>query len=51
MISFDRCCDRLKHYAICESLGHNVIHFICENKIFSKMLKFFTSEVFRVMSL
>lgn len=53
MNSFDRCCDRPKHYVpvIFESLGHNVIHFICENKIFSKMLKFFTSEVFRVMSL
>lgn len=50
---FDRCCDRLKYYVsvICESLGYNVIYFICENKIFSKMLKFFILEVFRVMFL
>lgn len=47
MNSFDRCCDRPKHYVpvIFESVGHNVI------QIFSKMLNFFTSEVFRVMSL
>lgn len=49
MNSFDRCFDRPKHYAIHESLGLN--DFISEEKIFSKMLKFFTSEVFRVMSL
>lgn len=51
MNSIDKCFDRPKHYAIHESLGLNDLHFISEDKIFSKMLQFFTSEVFRVMSL
>lgn len=46
---FDRCFDRLKYYVIYESLGFN--DFISEEKIFSKMLKFFILEVFRVMFL
>lgn len=40
MNSIDRCFDRPKHYAIHESLGLNDLHFISEEKIFSKMLTF-----------
>lgn len=47
----DRCFDRLKYYVIYESLGFNDFYFISEEKIFSKMLKFFILEVFRVMFL
>lgn len=48
---FDRCFDRLKYYVIYESLGFNDFYFISEEKIFSKMLKIFILEVFRVMFL
>lgn len=48
---FDRCFDRLKYYVIYESLGFNDFYFISEEKIFSKILKIFILEVFRVMFL
>lgn len=47
----DRFFDRLKYYVIYESFGFNDFYFISEEKIFSKMLKIFILEVFRVMFL
>lgn len=47
----DRFFDRLKYYVIYESFGFNDFYFISEDKIFSKMLKIFILEVFRVMFL
>lgn len=47
MDSFNWCIDSPKYFVICESKGLNIIHFMCENKNFSKMTNFFYFRGFR----